>query len=109
MKRVLVLSLIVLFPVSARAQERTPNAEVSEKKETSAATSVASTEETRIKALEEQVSSLAEQVALLRGELSALRDAKSAGPRPADHVLLASSRLEPGTLPARPEREGIAC
>src|SRR5438034_3252565 len=31
-KRVLVLSLIVLFPVSARAQERTPNAEVSEKK-----------------------------------------------------------------------------
>ena len=99
-KRVLVLSLIVLFPVSARAQERTPNAEVSEKKETSAATSVASTEETRIKALEEQVSSLAEQVALLRGELSALRDAKSAGPRPADHVLLASSRLEPGTLPA---------
>src|SRR5256884_963242 len=51
-KRVLVLSLIVLFPVSARAQERTPNAEVSEKKETSAATSVASTEETRIKALE---------------------------------------------------------
>src|SRR5439155_20447762 len=56
-------------------------------------------EETRMKALEDQVRTLAEQVALLRGELKEFRDAKSVRPRPADQVLLASSHVEPGTLP----------
>jgi len=90
MKRLFVLFLFILSAIAVHAQERPAVPEKSEKKEP---------EETRINALEEQVRALAEQVALLRGELKALRDAKSVEPRSADHILLVSSHVEPGTLP----------
>jgi hypothetical protein len=99
MKRFSVLSLFVLFAVGVHAQERPAASEESGKGTASAGGSVGTAEETRVKALEEQVRTLAEQVALLRGELKALRDAKSVVPRPADQVLLASSHVDPGTLP----------
>jgi len=86
MKRFSALFASAFFAVASYAQHKP------EKSEPPA-------EEARVKALEEQVRSLAEQVALLRGELHALRDAKSAEPRSADPVLLASSRVEAGTLP----------
>ena len=54
----------------------------------------------RVKALEEQVRTLAEQVALLRGELKEMRETKSPQPGAADRILLASSHIEPGIVPA---------
>jgi len=92
MKRYSVLIALILFAFASYAQDKPAASQDPGKQEPRA-------EETRMKALEDQVRSLAEQVALLRGELSALRDAKSGEPRPADHLLLASSHLEPGTLP----------
>ena len=103
MKRFSVLFVFVLFAVAASAQERPAAAAGSEKKEPlSGEQSVASSEETRMKALEDQVLSLAEQVAMLRGELKAMRDAKSASPKRDDGILLASSRVEAGSLAASP-------
>ena len=55
-------------------------------------------QETRMKALEDQVRTLAEEVAVLRGELNAVRDAKSPQSASDARVLLASSHLDPGTL-----------
>src|SRR5262245_5358171 len=99
MKRFSVLLLLALLGVCVRAQERSSVGEASGKKEApSGGKSAGSEEEARMQALEEQVRSLVEQVALLRGELSALRDAQAAEPRPAEHLLLASSHIEPGTL-----------
>ncbi len=99
MKRFSVLFLLVLLGAGVRAQEKPAGSEESTKKETpSAAASAASVEEARIKSLEEQVRTLVEQVTLLRGEMSALRDAKTDAPRPKEHLLLASSHIEPGTL-----------
>ena len=94
MKRFSILFLLVPLAAGANyAQDKAAVPQGSEKQEPA-------TEDTRIKTLEDQVRSLAEEVALLRGELHALRDAKSAEPRPVDHILLASSRLEPGALTA---------
>ena len=93
MKRFSVLFGLGLLAAASYAQEKPAARQNSEKQESS-------TEGARLRALEEQVRALAEQVSLLRGELSVLRDAKSSEPRPADDVLLASSHLEPGTLPA---------
>ena len=92
MKRFSALFPLVLLAAASYAQDKPTVSQEAEKQGPSV-------EQARMKALEEQVQSLAEQVALLRGELKALRDAKSVAPGPADHVLLASSRLEPGTLP----------
>jgi len=93
MKRFSFLFAFILFAFAAYGQDKPPASQDSGKSEPS-------TQETRMKALEEQVRTLAEQVVLLRGELSALRNAKSSDPQSVDHVLLASSHLEPGTLPA---------
>ena len=92
MKRFSVLFLFVLFAVAASAQDKPAVPEGAEKQP--------SADETRMKALEEQVRALAEQVVLLRGELRALRDAKTVEPRSAEHLLLASTSIEPGSLPA---------
>jgi hypothetical protein len=88
MKRFSVLSLVVLFSVSANAQEKPAGA------------AAPAPEEVRIRALEEQVRTLAEEVALLRGELKTMRDTKQADPATGGHLLLASTRMEPGVLPS---------
>ena len=102
MKRFSVLLPSVLFAVAVYAQEKPVISQSSGKQEPSA-------QEMRMKTLEEQVRSLAEQVSLLRGELIALRDAKSPQPASAEHILLASSRVEAGTLPiATPSADSLA-
>src|SRR6267154_2339582 len=88
MKRFSVLSLVVLFSVSANAQEKPAGA------------AAPAPEEVRIRALEEQVRTLAEEVALLRGELKTMRDTKPADPTTGTRLLLASTRIEPGVLPS---------
>src|SRR5213082_1427432 len=98
MKRFSAVSLVVLFSMSTSAQEK-PS--VSGKQDPpSAGAAAAAAEEVRIRALEEQVRTLAEEVALLRGELKTIRDTKPADRTAGDHLLLASTRMEPGVLPS---------
>jgi hypothetical protein len=91
MKRFAVLSTLLLFSATAHAQDA-PS--VPAKRDVS----VASTEDARMKALEEQIRSLAEEVVLLRGELKTIRETKSADPGAGGRVLLTSTRIEPGML-----------
>ena len=67
MKRFSVLSLVVLFSMSAYAQEKSAISGTQSPPSAGAATPAP--EEVRIRALEEQVRALAEELALLRGEL----------------------------------------
>ena len=98
MKRFSAVSLVVLFSVSAYAQEK-PS--ISGKQDVSSAgAATIAPAEVRIRALEEQVRTLAEEVALLRGELKTIRDTKSADPATGSRLLLASTRMEPGVLPS---------
>ena len=98
MKRFSAVSLVVLFSVSAYAQE---TSSISGKHDTpSPGAASPAPEEVRIRALEEQVRTLAEEVALLRGELKTIRDTKLADPTAGDHLLLASTRMEPGVIPS---------
>ena len=57
----------------------------------------------RIQSLEDQVRALVEQVSLLRAEVETLRGAKAPASGGDGKVMLASSRLAPGTLPSAPE------
>jgi hypothetical protein len=95
MKRFAVLSALLLFSSITHAQDE-PS--VSVKRDVSAA----STEDARMKALEEQVRTLAGEVALLRGELRELRESKSPEQPSGRQLLLASSHLEPGMIPPAP-------
>jgi hypothetical protein len=97
MKRISILSLLILLSLPARAQENSPGRQ--RKDSPPPGTPVISAEEARLRTLEDQVRTLAEQVTLLRGELKAMRDARSPGQRAEERVLLTSSRVEPGMLP----------
>src|SRR5207245_9165969 len=97
MIRFSALSLVVLFSMSAYAQEK-PSISGKQDPPTAGAATIAP-EEVRRGALEEQVRTLAEEVALLRGELKTIRDTRPADPTTGSHLLLASARLEPGVLP----------
>jgi hypothetical protein len=96
MKRFSVLSLVVLFSISAHAQEKRSASGNQDSPPARAAT--IAPEEVRIGVLEEQVRALAEEVALLRGELKTIRDTRSADPTTGSRLLLASARVEPGVL-----------
>src|SRR5437879_4728704 len=91
MKRFAALSTLLLFSSTTYAQD---SASVSAKRDVS----VASTEDARMKALEEQVRTLAGEVALLRSELKELRETKSPEPSSGPQVLLAAAHPEPGML-----------
>src|SRR5260370_25536108 len=95
MKRFAALSALLLFSSIAHAQDA-PSLPA----ERGAA--AANTEDARMKALEEQVRTLAGEVALLRNELKELRTTGSPGQPSGPQVLLASARLDPGTLPPSP-------
>src|SRR3977135_3338721 len=96
MKRIVVLSGLFFCSAVASAQQA-PRPEP--KKDAPAAqSSVAASEEARMKTLEDQVRTLAEQVTLLRGELNAMREARSVEPRSAEPVLLTASHVAPGIL-----------
>jgi hypothetical protein len=100
MTRFAVWSALLLFCASAHSQEAPP---ASVHKDVSVATA----EDSRMKALEEQVRTLATQVALLRGELQELREAKSPSLASSPQVLLASSHLEPGMVPSSPAASAV--
>jgi hypothetical protein len=95
MKRFAVLSLLLLFASAIQAQDA-PSVPV--KRDVSAT----SMEDARMKALEDQVRTLAGEVALLRGELKELRETKSPEQSSGSQILLASSHVEPGMMPASP-------
>jgi len=83
MKKIAVLSTLVLFSTVASAQQAPPAPPP--------LTSVSNAEDTRMKTLEDQIHMLADEVVLLRNELKDLREG---------HVLLTSARVEPGMLPS---------
>ena len=89
MKRAVMVSAILLLCSISRAQDIATAPE---------ARFATPGQETRMSTLEQQVRTLAEEVALLRGELKALRDAKSPDAAPESRVLLASARVQPGTV-----------
>jgi hypothetical protein len=92
MKKFVIVSAISCFGFTAYAQQAP----------VPAAPSDSTSQEARIKALEDQVRALAEQVAVLTGELHVIRDAKTPDPAPDARVLLASARIDPSTLAASP-------
>ena len=94
MKRVVMVSAILLLCSASRAQESTAA------QMPGGNNSAVSAQETRLRTLEEQVRTLAEEVAVLRGELKAARDAKSAEPASEPRILLTAAHVEPGMLPA---------
>src|ERR1700674_5509059 len=98
MKKIAVLSALILFSAVASAQQAPP-AE-SEKAASATQSSVAVAEDARMKTLEDQVRTLAQEVTLLRGELRTLRETKFVEPGSSGRVLLASSHVEPGMVPA---------
>jgi hypothetical protein len=93
MKKIAVLSILVLFSTLASAQQTPP---------TPPQTSVSNPEDARMKTLEDQVRTLAEAVALLRDELKDLRETKSIQRQSEARILLTSARVEPGMLPSVP-------
>ncbi|HXX99808.1 MAG TPA: bZIP transcription factor [Candidatus Limnocylindrales bacterium] len=90
MKKFAFLSAMVFYCVAASAQQSSPVAP----------SSTSTTEDTRMKSLEERVNTLTKEVALLRAELQAMREAKSPQTSIGDRILLASTRVEPGMIPA---------
>src|SRR5437899_11448361 len=90
MKKTALLSVLV-FCTTASAQQAPPAQPSADR---------SAVEVSRMKTLEDQVRTLAEEVALLRGELRALRDVKSVELRAGERILLTSSPVEPGMLPA---------
>jgi hypothetical protein len=68
-----------------------------------AATSGAVAGDARIQSLEDKVRLLTEQVALLHAELQSMREVRTPAPSGDTKLLLASSHVEPGMLPAAPD------
>jgi hypothetical protein len=95
MKRFAALSALLLFSSIAHAQDASPAS-------AKPGVSSANTEDTRMKALEEQVRTLAGEVALLRSELKELRQSKSPEQPSGPQVLLASAHPEAGMLSSSP-------
>lgn len=91
MKRFALPFLLSSFAVAVLAQEPS---------QPSGSAAVAKDDQ-RIQTLENQVRTLVEQVMLLRAEVASFRNANTAPAAPANNsLLLASSRIEPGMVPA---------
>src|SRR5258708_10002550 len=97
MKQVSILSLLILLCLPALAQQSSTGAQ--RKDPPPAGTTVISTEEARMKTLEDQVRTLAEQVSLLRIDLKAMLNAPTAGKRAEERLFLTSPSVGPPLLP----------
>jgi hypothetical protein len=90
MKQISLFAVFLFFSLSARAQQTTSGLPVQ-------VATTASSEDARMKALEDQVSTLASEVSLLRTELQQLRGANSNTPQnAAAPVSQAAAAAEPG-------------
>src|SRR5262245_43276674 len=108
MKRIALLFALILFAVTAYAQDA-PTAQ--DKKDSPPAVSPTQSDSgARIQALEMQLRSLADEVAALRAELRELRKASLSAPTVNGRVLLTSSHVEPDVLPiaAAPSSPAVA-
>ena len=92
MNKTLVLCVLLVAAVNAKAQEVPASGSAGQKP--------APNSEARIQTLEQQVSMLAEQVALLRGQLKVLADTKATGDGPAARLVLTSAPA-PVSLPTQ--------
>jgi len=93
MKKFSILLVFIFLTVPAIAQKQSSGDTPPEATPSQAADS-------RVAALEEQVRLLAEQIAQLRSELSTMRDARSVPSSREPKILLTSSPVQPGILPA---------
>src|ERR1700687_937656 len=101
-KIIVFWTAILLLSAAGGAQERPSASESLNSGNTKVSTNPVSTEDQRIKALEDQVQLLTQQLSLLRGELTSLREANTAVPEFGPHVVLTSVHSESGTLPEAP-------
>src|SRR5256885_13977015 len=92
MKRIALTSAFIFVGLPLAAQESP-----------SSANSGAAAGDVRIQSLEDKVRTLSEQVELLRAELQSMREVRTPTPSGDAKLLLASSHVEPGTLPAAPD------
>jgi hypothetical protein len=101
MKKIAILSVFALLalPVAKLRAQQSDNNALPAEHPTIASAPASGNADARIKTLEDEVRSLAEQVALLRGELSTLRDAKSPAPLSKDGLVLATTSVQPGSIP----------
>src|SRR5262245_48154139 len=97
MKNITLLFALVLFAVTADAQNTPTTKDI--KDSPAAVNSTQSDSGMRIQTLEMQVRALADEVAALRAELRELRKASLSEPTVNGHVVLASSHEEPNVLP----------
>ena len=86
MKRLLLLSALAAS-VPVFAQQPAPDS-----------ANASPQDDSRIRTLEEQVRTLTEQVTLLREEMQSFHKANASGADHSEHILLASSRIDPGSL-----------
>jgi|SRR5882672_4390049 len=93
MKRIALTFAFVFVALPLAAQESA----------SSSANSGAAAGDVRIQSLEDKVRTLTEQVELLRAELQSMREVRTPAPAADAKLLLASSHVEPGTVPAAPE------
>src|SRR5215813_4023971 len=85
--KVLLLLSVLAASVPIYAQQPAPDS-----------ANATSKDDSRIRALEQQVRMLTEQVTLLRAEMQSFHNSKAPGADYQERVLLASTRIEPGSL-----------
>jgi len=90
MKRLLLLLALASFPLEAQQSPPPPTARAHPD------------DDSRLRLLEEQVRVLTDEVAHLRSQMQSLQPTNAPGTTPGQ-VLLASSHIEPSSLPASPE------
>jgi hypothetical protein len=98
MNKTLVLCVLLVAAVDAKAQEVPASGSAGQKP--------ARDSEARIQTLEQQVSMLAEQVALLRGQLKVLADSKAPGDASVARLVLASAPA-PAPVGAEPSSSSL--
>src|SRR6202171_1908317 len=97
-KIIVVWTTILLVSAAGGAQERPSASESLNSGNTKVSTNPVSTEDQRIKILEDQVQLLTQQLSLLRGEFASLREANAAAAELGPRLVLTSVHSESATL-----------
>ena len=107
-KIIVVWTSALLLSAVIGAQERPSASESLNSGNDKMSPNSASTEDQRIKTLEDQVQLLTQQLSLLRGELMSLHEANMVAPEAGPRVVLASVHSEPATLSEAPVAKDTA-